>query len=296
MFASAWAGVAFGSVFEVVGILLVLMGTRMIPIDPASLHGPYWLLTVIGGCFAAAGLAVQIKSLVQSRRAALCKRMQRRYPDQPWKWDYPWDPHGFAPSRWKPVFGRMVSTLFIGAFAVPFNWVGFYAQAKILWPFAIFAGIMDLATMSLLGYTGYLFLKTLKFGATAVYWPHFPLKLGESCEIQWQAPKVRLDPRGLKATLRLVEEYFVVRGSGKHRSRHQVFDCLYETAIKMKCYNTGSGQRRCSMDFTLPSALPSTHLSADVEGQSPPRYYLLTIVCIQKGIDFKEHYLLPLYR
>jgi hypothetical protein len=46
----------FGAVFAVPGLLIVGIGTRTIQVDPSSVHGPYWLIGMIGGMFTVVGV------------------------------------------------------------------------------------------------------------------------------------------------------------------------------------------------------------------------------------------------
>lgn len=45
-----------GLVFAVPGILLAGVGTRVVQVDPSTVHAPYWLIGMIGGMFTLAGL------------------------------------------------------------------------------------------------------------------------------------------------------------------------------------------------------------------------------------------------
>ena len=280
--------------FVSIGTVVALVGTEVIPTALGSIHAPYWVLTILGGCFAAAGLFIVLKSLHQARRSARQRRMRIRCPQQPWLGDFPWDRNGYTPPRWKSVLGAIAPAVFIAAFSVPFDWIGFFARPQIFWPFAIAGGLMALAALSLLGYAGYLLLQKLRFGTTTVYWPSFPLPIGKPCTVYWRAPRARLDRHKWQATVRLIEEYFIVRGTGKNRSSQLVFDALFEAPVTLHAGGLQPGARH-RLSFTIPSGLPSTALSADIGDRTPPRYYLLIVACERQGMDFKEHYLLPLY-
>ncbi len=54
----SWVGFLFGIPFVAAGALIVLMGTKLVPVERASVHAPYWVLTVAGVSFVLGGLMV----------------------------------------------------------------------------------------------------------------------------------------------------------------------------------------------------------------------------------------------
>ncbi len=53
---SPFSRVFFALAFVVPGILLVGVGTRVVEVDPSTVHAPYWLIGMLGGMFTLAGL------------------------------------------------------------------------------------------------------------------------------------------------------------------------------------------------------------------------------------------------
>jgi hypothetical protein len=95
-----WGGFLFGSAFVAVGTFIVLIGTKILPIDPSTVHAPYWVLTAAGISFALGGLMVwgmSGRQLLANRRRT---QAIRQYPNEPALADYPWHPDGFTVSEW----------------------------------------------------------------------------------------------------------------------------------------------------------------------------------------------------
>lgn len=50
----------FGGIFVVAGLRIVLVGAGVLPVDPKTVHAPYWLIGCIGLSFMAAGASVAL--------------------------------------------------------------------------------------------------------------------------------------------------------------------------------------------------------------------------------------------
>ena len=77
----AWGGFLFGGIFVAVGTAILLVGTKVLPVDPASVKAPYWVLTAAGASFSLGGLMVW--GMAGKQFAANRQRMLagRRYPN-----------------------------------------------------------------------------------------------------------------------------------------------------------------------------------------------------------------------
>ena len=120
-----WGGLLFGGVFVAVGAYIVLIGTKVVAVNPASVHAPYWVLTVAGASFALGGcmvwgMAGRQFAAERSRREAM-----RRHPDEPALADYPWHPDGFTVSEWTAAAKMLALALGLSVFLSMFNWWAF---------------------------------------------------------------------------------------------------------------------------------------------------------------------------
>lgn len=46
----------FGALFAVPGLVILGVGLRVVEVDPSTVHAPYWLIAMLGGMFALAGV------------------------------------------------------------------------------------------------------------------------------------------------------------------------------------------------------------------------------------------------
>lgn len=99
-----------------------------------------------------------------------------------------------------------------------------------------------------------------------MFWRQFPLIVGEPTENEWQAPVAAFDRDGMTATLRLIGEYYDVRGHGDNRTNHHVFDCLYERDVALPATIQPGGRHH--LMFTIPKGMPTTMLAATLMANS----------------------------
>src|SRR5688500_8561926 len=48
----------FGAIFFAVGCVIMLIGTKIIGVDPKTVHAPYWVLTAVGAVFSFGGIMI----------------------------------------------------------------------------------------------------------------------------------------------------------------------------------------------------------------------------------------------
>ncbi|HMK48929.1 MAG TPA: hypothetical protein VK435_02660, partial [Thermodesulfovibrionales bacterium] len=68
---------------------------------------PFWLLILLTCSFPLAGLLFIGHGLSGLLRQKRTRNLQQRYPNEAWKWDYPWDPAGIKDTslrRMRKVF------------------------------------------------------------------------------------------------------------------------------------------------------------------------------------------------
>lgn len=92
---SPWGAFAFGGVFVTAGMLIILVGAKVIAVNSKGVHAPYWVLTVFGAVFVLAGMMVwgmAWKQHTANRRRA---EVLQRYAGEAAFADYAWDPARF---------------------------------------------------------------------------------------------------------------------------------------------------------------------------------------------------------
>ncbi len=279
----------FGGVFVAAGVAIMLVGLRVIPVDPGTVHAPYWVIAVCGGCFAGGGLMVWGMAATQRRADEHRKDAMRRYAGSEAHADYAWNPGGYAPTRWRRAMQALVGAGFFTVFLSVFNWWAWGVEDSP-WPVKAVVVLFDLILVLVWWKTVLTIGRSTKFGGSRLVFHHFPYRLDEPIAVRWMPPRgiTRADKGAF--TFRCVEEYYEERGSGKDRNRWLVHD---ELCAERQAFDTPHDfppGRAVELRFALPTDARTTHLSSD-----RPVYWELEVTLSLAGLDFEEWYLVPVY-
>jgi hypothetical protein len=283
-----WVAFLFGTPFVGAGVAIILMGTRILRVDPASVHAPYWVLTAAGACFVLGGLAVwgaAGRQLAVNRRR---RKAMREHPNEPAFADYEWDPKGFEVSGWPGAAKVMGLAMGLTLFLSIFNYWAFVKGdgwvPKLV--VAIFDGVGVLMWWQACQAIGSAF----KFGRSRIMFTRFPYNVAEPVVIRWQPSEGISEMNRGSFTLRCVEEWTETTGSGKSRAVQLVHEELWSAQWML-------GQPRklplkdvVELSYDLPAGAPPTRLSAD-----RPVFWELEVSLDLPGLDFKQSYLVPIY-
>ena len=283
-----WGGFLFGGVFVAVGTAIVLMGTKVLPVNPGSVHAPYWVLTMAGASFALGGLMVW--GMAWKQFAANRQRLEatRQHPNEPALADYPWHPDGFAVSEWTGAAKAVGLAIGLTVFLSIFNWWAFAAGGP--WMVKGITLLFDAFALAMWWKAGQQVWSALKFGHSRIVFTRFPYRLPEPVVIRWQpADGIAQINKGM-FTLRCVEEWWEVRGSGKNRSSTLVHEEIWSGKWVLEQPRKLQLKDAVELRYDLPADARPTQLSAD-----RPVFWELEVSLDLPGLDFSETYLVPIY-
>lgn len=283
-------GFLFGLLFVAVGVAIALVGVQVIPVDPGSVHAPYWVLTCFGGIFAGGGLLVW-GTVLQSQRLKRRRRAEAdRHPGSEVFADYPWDPLGVRKSPWPAAVKAIATSLFLAFFLIPFNWWAWFSAEGV----AMVRGIVVLFDLLLL-LSCYEALRrllaALKYGPSGLEYATFPARTGGRVELRWLPPSGLEGATRVRFVLRGVEEWQEVHGAGKNRSVQLIHEQLWAAT------RTSEGPVVCrsgfpvELAFEVPASAPGSRLSA----AGKIVFWELAVSAEAPGVDFQESYLVPVY-
>ena len=281
-------GGAFGGVFVLLGSFTVRVGTKMIAVDPKSVHAPYWVLTVVGWVFALAGLLVW--GMAWRQLASEKRQEQRRFgrPGDLALADYAWDPRGFVPSRWGPPAKALGVAGFLTLFLSVFNWPAFMNDGPV--PLKVAVALFDLAAAWVWCVAGWKVLRALKFGGSWLEFLKFPCPPHEPLALRWwpAAGMGRVD-KG-RFTLRCVEEWQESRGQGDNRTTVVIHEEIWSGTWFLDRVRSFPSRESMELRCELPKDAATTQLSTD-----RPVFWELEVKLDLPGLDFQEIYLVPVY-
>jgi len=280
-----WPSAAFGSIFVAAGA-----ATAIIIAADGSVGGTTLLLSLVCGCiFIVGGLVLAVHGLAGVIRMSRLRREREKRPEEPWRWDHLWNETGARDDAVRRLVLWAYRALFFAAFMLPFNWLVFLSGALPWWGiagFGLVTGLFDL----LVAYVVYRFvmslLQLLRYGVGAVRYSSFPFFLGETLDVSFLPTSRMSDLRGLRATLRCVEE------------RYEVFDPddteSSTTIVPYELYSDtrtiSGGGTDVNLSFPLPEDGSPTRL-----GERPPVYWELEVEAEAPGADYEAAFLLPVY-
>lgn len=285
-----WGMILFSLPFLGAGLWVLAMGSGWVQVNSSDVHAPLWVLQVFGLCFFGGGCMVL---LMAGRQVSLQKRIrqqQRNFPNEPAYRDYPWDPSGFSPPRWKPVLSAWAMALFMSVFLSMFNWWAFFSDDGPLMV-KVIVGLFDLILLWVWWHAFSTLLHAVKFGRTRLVFPEFPVHPG-----QWLKAVVELPPsltgmESAEMTLRCIREFWETRGTGRNRSKSIVHEQIWAESQQWSGYELGAWPGKIQTTFILPADAPGTCLSEEI-----PIFWELEVRAEVPGVDLTQRYLVPVYR
>ena len=280
------------------GLVFAAAGSILLPFALGPLYepgGPEDFVTVLAGIvfgvvFVTMGLWLVAFGLLGLRRRRRIRQGQSKRPDEPWRWDHPWDESGIRDdARRRPIaWGlRLVS---LALFLVPFNALVF--SDELPWwgrlGFGLVTGVFDLLALYVLYRLVRSLVQLIRYGSGGLRYARFPFYLGETLDVTLRSAR-ELPSGTLSATLRLVLERYENRGTRTDASPTAVAYALYsgEETVAVPAGVAGRALG-VSLSFRLPEDLPSTDLTG-----LPLIYWELEVNV--PGTDYEATFLVPVY-
>jgi hypothetical protein len=285
---STAGGFLFGGIFVGTGGFIMLIGTRIVRVDPASVHAPYWVLTAAGAVFLMGGLVVWSAAAKQFAVNRRRKRAARLHPGEPALADYPWHPEGFTRSGWPAA--AQATGLAAGAtlFLSLFNWWAFGDRGPAV--VKVVTLVFDGLVLLLWWQAGRKIGGAFKFGRSRLLFTRFPYPLTEPVVLRWQAPDAVQQIRKGSFRLRCVQESVVTAGSGKQRSTQVAQDELWSATWHLEQPRNLPLKDTVELRYEIPPDAWSTQWCAD-----RPIFWELEVKLDLPGLDFAESYFVPIY-
>jgi len=281
-------GVVLGLVFLAAGGGIAAVGLEVVPVDPATVHAPYWVVTLVGAIFAFPGLGIVLASIRHLAVQARHRRVTAARPDEPWHADYTW-PERWAPDRARDVARPFGAAAFITLFLVPFNYLLFVHETSA----PLFAkgimGLFDVVVASIWGYAFYRLGRRIKYAGGRLGYDAFPYLVGQPARVTLHLPKALRGFERLEYTLRCVEERWETRHSSDGKtSKTLVAYARYEDAGAVDAGEIDG--RELPLELSVPAGAPASALS-----DREPTYWELDVTAETPGIDYRGLFLLPVY-
>ena len=282
---TGWPAIAIGLLLVMAGFVMV--GLAQSWFEPSTMPVDRgWLFTGLGLFFCLAGLGFVMPGLSSLRRQQKLARLKQTQGAMPWLWDYRWQQSGHSGLGLKAVAQHFFAALFVSLFIGPIY--GYFLTRPDPHPFLYAMGALcALCMLGFFGFVGYRFIQAVKYRAVHLQYGQFPSRLGQTARFRLVNLPEHLLGQELEVTLRYIEDEIEVSGRGSNRHKRVVPYVVCE--LKQKVTFQTPGPLTLSFDLPRESRL-QTKLS-----QHPARYWDLEARCAASGINFKDHYLIPVY-
>ena len=285
---TGWGGIVFGLIFLAVGVFIILVSANVV--TGGKKHAPDWVIGMVGGIFAFAGLAILLTSLRAMGRQQRYRQQAMLHPEEPWLADYAWDTQGAKGDTLKKSAGYLFMGLFITLFMAPFHWWAFLSDDGP-WMVKMIVGLFDLAILGIFGAAVYQLLRWLKYGTSMVRFRDFPFFLGEELRVVVASTRPVSNINKRTFTLRCIEEkHEVTKQRGKTQHRTVAYQLYADTQTEEHGDNWSTLEMEREVVFQLPVGDYATTLSA-----KEPRYWELETHAETSGIDHGATFLVPVY-
>ncbi len=287
---STGGGLLFGLPFVGVGVGTILIGLRLIHVEPKSVHAPYWVLTICGSCFFGAGLALwgaAIRQFLWNRRRV---PITNGAPEAVALADYNWNKRGYQPSRWSKVFKASGLAIALTVFLSIFNWWAFFSKYG---PFMVkcIVGLFDLILLAVWGQFFLTLARALKFSDSRIDFARFPYSISEPILIRWPAPNGISKPVKGSFTLRCLEEWWETTTTGSKRSTYLVKQEIWSGNWQLDPADELLPGKIREFSFAPAAEALPTNFHAP-----KPIYWEFEVNLEMSGPDFVETYLVPVYQ
>jgi hypothetical protein len=216
-FRPAW--LALGVPALVVGCYLCSMGAGLVPV-PIEANAPLAIVAAAGVGFALFGGMLIVRSIAGMFHRWRMRVRRRRHPQQPWRFDFPWSPHGIEDERASRLATETIGVVLVWCLVTPFVWVAFFTPEIPFLGQVVVTGAAGLALV-LTGAFLRGVLQFARYGRSRIVFGSFPFSPGGKLEVAFMP--ARFD--ALAVTLRYVEERFEVEevGEGTTSIGHAAF-------------------------------------------------------------------------
>jgi hypothetical protein len=278
----------FGVPFTGVGAVVALIGLKVVPVNSASVHTPYFVLIAFGLVFGLAGLMIwgmAWKQLQSNRHRALA--LEHHISD-PALEDYDWDPRGFRSHCWAKTIKSFAGAGFLALFLSMFNWWAWGPHGP--WPLKVFVSLFDLWLVFALWQALLTLSRALRFGDSRIEFVHFPYHSNETIVVRWLTPSGMARANKGTFALRCVREFYETTGTGSNRTRYIVHEEQWSGTWQLDQAENFPPGKNIELEFQPATGPPVTCLSGPAIF-----YWEFEVNLSMPGPDFVETYLVPVY-
>jgi hypothetical protein len=273
----------FSSVFLGIGLYIICISLKLVSFE-GRINAPLEIVFLCGATFFLGGISAFTQGLSRYKKLKTKERLYRSHQNQPWIWDYQWSRKGISNRSKNSLLNHFIGLSITLCFLGVTYWIGFILKDGFKVPFY---GMCVFCTFILMWFYT-MISKKIRYGRAFLKFSQFPSFLGKRLDIQFQNIPPKDKVSGITVTIRCYEEIFTQ--NVKKQNMISLKE-LYQDSVELR-------SSQISTDRTLEASfmLPLDNTLSSALSESPARFWEAQIECDIKGLDYREYFLLPIYR
>lgn len=273
----------FSIIFLALGGYIIGVSLDLFPFK-GRINAPMEIVFLGGLVFFMAGISVLFQGITRKSLIKYKSMQFKKFRGSPWLWDYKWNKEGINTRSKNSMLGHFVGVSIMSSFMGITYWIGFILRDGFKLPFYA----MCFFSIFILFWFYTMISKRIRYGRPALGFSQFPFYLGRRLNIKF----INLPPskkvKNVIVTIRFYEEIF-----SKNLKNQTVITLkeLYSDTLEFPGTSISS-TRDMDASFSLPSE--SSFVSSLSE--APAKFWEAQIQCDIDGWDYREYYLLPVYK
>jgi hypothetical protein len=223
-----------------------------------------------------------------NRAAGIARRWKKResHPREPWLWDGDWNQEGIIHSTGGDAL-RIISKAFLVTLVVlPFSLI--IANRTVPQALSTMISLLYLLPLAIILFDGYKLLKFCRYGSSSLRWNKFPIHPGDTVKFTLANAQRLVGATKLYADLRYMEEQLIEVEAQSGPTSSVVWWELFNEHMDIS--PKALSRDKLDLIFTIPSGQMTNSLS-----EERIFYWDLRIVGELPGVDYRAHFLVPVY-
>ena len=223
-----------------------------------------------------------------NRAAAIARRWRKResHPHEPWLWDADWNPEGNIHNTGGDALRIMSKAFLVTLFVLPFSLI--IANRPMPPAVSTIVSLLYLLPLGIILFDGYKLLKFCRYGSSSLRWNKFPIHPGDTVKFTLDNAQRLAGATKLYADLRYVEEQLIEVESQSGPTSSVAWWELFNEHMDIS--PKALSRDKLELIFTLPNGQMTNSLS-----EERIFYWDLRIVGELPGVDYRAHFLIPVY-
>ncbi len=275
--------IVFSLIFVLAGAYICAISLELIPFK-GKIKAPTEIILAVGIIFLLAGLSVFVQGCQRLAVSNKIAAKKKNHLSSPWLWDYNWNPSGIRSRSQSSIVSHIIGSSIFSCVLFITYWIGFSSEIGFKIPFYL----MSIFSLFILFWFYTMISKRIRYGRPVLKFRAFPLKLGEQIGIIFTGIPPRENVKEVIINIRFYQEG-VYKGDNNQERISLTEKFCHTLTLPASAISTKN-------ELEVNIELPQDISFANELSSSPASFWEAQIQCDIKGWDYREYYLLPIYK